>query len=507
MIRAEIAAATAAFATAGIGGADALAELTGFLNAPPTVLVAGLKGTGKTRVVHALAETMPDVVVVERGLHDVPALWDVLVLLTPADRVLSQAEESLVRQARNRGQVVTVLVTRADLFGADRDSAVDEIERLRLAPRLRPLGVRWRFAGREDNIAGLGVRDLLGTDREAGHEPAVRAAFREILDSAVTQLSARVPTRDEERAALAEAGAQLSLVESALSALPASAATRVADRLLTAETRVQEAAHATVPQAVVWVSAMGVGPWEPVMSSLREAWSDLQRTTADVVELEREHFQQEVGRLSTKIRSVAAALAISLTGEHKPQPQWNATDAPDADFVASMDLDGVEHALKQICQAEVDRLAKTQAEGQQDWKIDPARLRPKRDPAGQEKQKPGRAIKRRLRDLGGELRQYGERFVTEADSLLAPKFVDNVSHELVSAVDRLLGVRYAALVVGLRNIVRRAALAESTAAAEVLRSHVDDMAAELSDRHAWSAGYDEILRVRQRIGGESAEPV
>jgi len=120
-----------ATAKLGIDAAQDLASIREFAAGPFVVAIAGLPKTGRSRVGAAIASTAPRREVLEFDVRTVPRLplWDVLLIVTPADRALSRAEEEFAKAARQQRRPVAVVVTRADLLGdaTVRVSAQEEI--------------------------------------------------------------------------------------------------------------------------------------------------------------------------------------------------------------------------------------------------------------------------------------------------------------------------------------------------------------------------------------------
>src|SRR5262245_4972856 len=145
--------------TLGVDTVASVGAIRAFLEGPFIVAVAGLPKTGRSRIGAALSSALSDIDILELDVRRVPtfALWDVLIIVTPADRALSRAEEEIVRTTRQQRRAVVVAVTRSDLLGdaQSRVAGQEEIEKFRLNPILGPLGVGWFFCGANDPVDGL----------------------------------------------------------------------------------------------------------------------------------------------------------------------------------------------------------------------------------------------------------------------------------------------------------------------------------------------------------------
>ena len=320
----------------GIDSAQDLATIRAFADGPFVVALAGLPKTGRSRVGAAMASSAARVDVLKFDVRTVPRLhlWDILLIVTPADRALSRAEEELARAARQHRHPIAVVVTRADLLGDPkaRVSAQEEIERFRLLPALGPLGIKWFFSGANDSLDAIAsfVSQTLGGSPSITHEwPATDALIR-VLDTATAQLGERLAVREREFNVVREIEAQLPLALAHSAEEVKLARLSVRDTLRGPEEKLFEAGFELVSSAVTWISRKGVGAWSDVGHPLRAAWDALLDAGSKVLDAERVRFQAEALRIASKIG--AAREAVGLAGDISLalRASWSTKDFDDA---------------------------------------------------------------------------------------------------------------------------------------------------------------------------------
>jgi hypothetical protein len=452
----------------GIDSAQDLTRIRAFADGPFVVALAGLPKTGRSRVGAALASTAPRLEVMEFDVRTVPhfPLWDVLLIVTPADRALSRAEEELAKAARHQRHPVAVVVTRADLLGDPKTRlyAQEEIERFRLTPSLCPLGINWFFSGASDSLDALAsfVSQALGGEPTVAHEGPALDALNRVLENASGQLGERLAVREREFNALREIEAQLPLALAHSEEQVKLARLSVRDSLRVAEEKLFEAGFALASSAVAWISQVGVGAWSDVEQPLRAAWDRLLSTAGTVLDAERLRFQEEALRIVSKIG--AAREAVGLTGDSSLalSASWSTKEFDDAlKFAGKADLDPLFKALYQ--------------EAQNTIKLE------------MEETEKRKSVVNRIR--------------SSVQHLASGPLDDRLRTRVNADLEAILRTRLGALIDAASTAAVSGARADAAAATAAMRERVVTFRAALENRHAWGTAYGELLELRAWAGG------
>lgn len=456
----------------GIDAAQDLAAIRAFADGPFVVALAGLPKTGRSRVGAAMSSTALQRDVLEFDVRTVPRLplWDVLLIVTPADRALSRTEEGLAKKARQQRRPVAVVVTRTDLLGDPkaRASAQEEIERFRLIPSLSPLGIKWFFSGVNDSLDDLAsfVSHALGGEPSAAHEGPTLGALNKVLDIATGQLSERLIMREREFNLLREVEAQLPLALAHSEEEVKLARLSVRDTLRVAEEKLFGAGFALASFAVAWISRAGVGAWSDVEYTLRAAWDALLAAASTVLDTERLRFQEEVLRLASKIGAAREAVGLAKGSSIALSTSWSTKDFDDAlKSARNADLDPLFKVLHQECQDAI-----------------------KREKEETEKRK---SVVNRI---SSSLQHF-------AAGPLDDRLRTRVNADLEAIVRTHLGT----LIDAASMAAEGGARADAAVVTSAMKEHAAAFRRSLEDRHAWGTAYGELLELRAwaSIGSKS----
>jgi hypothetical protein len=454
----------------GIDAAQDLATIRAFADGPFVVALAGLPKTGRSRVGAAIASSAARRDVLEFDVRTVPRLplWDVLLIVTPADRALSRAEEELARAARQQRHPVAVVVTRADLLGdaKARVSAQEEIERFRLVPSLGPLGIKWFFSGASDSLDALAsfVSQALGGEPSVTHEGPALDALNRVLDSATGQLGERLAVREREFNVLREIEAQLPLALAHSEEEVKLARLSVRDTLRVAEEKLFEAGFALASSAVAWISRAGVGAWSDVEHPLRAAWDALLVAAGAVLDAERLRFQEEALRIASKIGAAREAVGFAGDSSLALSTSWSNKEFDDAlKSAGKADLDPLFKALHKECQDAI-----------------------KREKEEAEKRK-------------GVINRIG----SSLQHLAAGPLDDRLRTRVNADLEAIVRTRLGTLAEAASTAAESGARADAAAATASMKERVVAFRTSLEDRHAWGTAYGELLELRAWAGGGS----
>ena len=454
----------------GIDVEQDLEAIRAFAEGPFVVALAGLPQTGRSRVGAAVASATPRPEVPEFDLRTMPKLplWDVLLVITPADRALSRAEEELAKAARKHRYPVAVVVTRADLLGDPkaRMSAQEEIERFRLSPSLGPLGIKWFFSGANDSLDALTsfVSQTLGGEPPVAHEGPALDALNRVLDTATGQLGERLTVREREFNVLREIEAQLPLALAHSDQEVKLACLSVRDSLRAAEANLYEAGFSLASSAVAWVSRVGVGAWSDVEYPLRTAWNTLITVASKVLDVERLRCQEEALRLASKIETARESVGLIEDSALMLSASWCTADFDDAvKSVEETDLEPLFTSLQTLCQDAIER-------------------------EKEDAQKQKSAVNR----IGSRLQH-----------LTASPLDDRLRTRVNADLEAIVRTRLSTLIDAASKAVEDAARADAAVANAAMKERVVAFRASLEDRHDWGTAYGELLELRAWTGGGS----
>jgi hypothetical protein len=463
-----------ATAKLGIDAVQDLEAIRTFADGPSVVAIAGLPKTGRSRIGAAVASSSPRREVIEFDVRSMPRLplWDVLLIITPADRALSRAEEELARAARNRRHPVAVVVTRADLLGEPsmRVSAQEEIERFRLAPSLGPLGVTWFFSGAADSLDSIAsfVNEVLGSETTVLHEGPALDALSRVLETATGQLGERLAIREREFNILREIEAQLPLALARSEEEVKLARLSIRDTLRAAEEKLFEAGFALASAAVAWISRAGIGAWSDVEHPLRASWEALLEVVDNVLDLERLRFQEEASRIASKIGLARAAVGLAERNALEMSTSWSTRDFAEAlKSARQADLDPLFKALHQECQDAVKR--------------------------GEEETERRKGV---ISRIGSSLHH-----------LSVGPLDDRLRTRVHADLEAIVRVRLGTVIEAASKAAEDGARGDAATATGAMKGQVVDLRALLEDRHAWGTAYGELLELRAWAGGSRCHGV
>jgi hypothetical protein len=334
----------------GIDRGSDLDAIRRFADGPVVITVAAESGEHAASVA-ALAESAGIGATVQRtslGSVAQPALCDLLIVVTPANRALSLSEESVVRKAHAHGSGVALALVDVGLFGdgPERKQAITEIERLRLGPALTPLAVPWFFLGTDEGDEAF--TNALRRARSAGHERAARHVLDAVMHSMLDDLAARLAAHDQEAARLLQAEALLAAVPGRLEHEAGLVRMSLRRSLEAAEQNVYQAGLETPALLAIWLASRGRAEWAPVEEPLRQSWRQCLDLARHIADRSRTRFAGEIARLDPTVQaglppSECASLASS----------WDTGDLREAlASLAAVDLERIFGELRAQCEPE-----------------------------------------------------------------------------------------------------------------------------------------------------------
>lgn len=452
----------------GIDSVGDLRAIRSFADGPLVIAVAGLPKTGRSHIGSALRPPSGKREVLEIDVRSAPklGLWDLLVVVTPADRALAQAEEELVRAARRRNRPAAVVVTRADLLGdaEGRRAAQEEIEQFRLAPALSPVGVPWFFNGSGEPLDAVEafVSRALAGGASVAHEGPARQALTIVLDAAAEQLGDRIAVRNREFSTLQEIEAQQPLALAHADEEVKLARLSVRDALGAAEEALYETGFALASSAVAWVARGGVGDWSDVEQPLRAAWDDLVDAATQALDTERQRFQSEAIRIAGKIES--ARETVGLATEEAPafSTSWT-TPAFDAavESAKNVNLQPLFTALEKECRDAVEK-----------------------DKEDAEERK-------------GVVNRIG----SSLQHLASRPLDDRLRTRVHADLEAIVQARLETLVEAASSAAHGGAKGDAAVAADAIRDRILAFRTSLEERHAWGTAYGTLLELRSWVSG------
>ena len=451
----------------GIHETERFALIRSYAEGPPVVAVAGFSGTGRSRVGAAVASgaTRPSVLKLDIRFPPPLLLWDVLLIVSPADRALSQAEEDLAREASRQRCPVAVVITRVDLLGDQlaREGALQEIERFRLRPTLSPMGIGWFFSGVEDPLESVVsfVNGALAGAPSASHQRASLTALSRVLGDASRQLGERLAARERELNVLRVFESQVPLVTAHLEEEVKLARLSVGDALRTSEGRLFESASTLASVAAAWVSRAGIGEWSDIESPLRTEWNELLETAAGVVDAERLRFQEEIARVASKIDKARELVGLLQSHDVPVLTTWSTAEFEDGlDALRKVSLRPLFDTLRRQCQEAVN-----------------------------EQRSAASPTQRVVRRIQSGLQQ-----------LAKPPLSSRLHDRIVEQLEALVSARLKTLLEAALEAAEEGARQDLGRATVALRQALLDLRSELAERYAWEGAYGELQELSASVG-------
>jgi len=462
----------------GIDCADEIQEIAGFLKGPHVVAVAGLPGSGRSTVGRRLQPLPPATRMLELDLRTAGklGLWDALVLVTPADRALSQNEEEVARTNRLGRRATWLVVSRADGLGTGeaRRAAEEEIATLRLEPALGRLGVPWHFNGTDDSLEALAgqLASSLAKDSRQAHERAALDGLSRLLEQAIAEFSERVSRREQEYEQLRELHASVPLTLAYLEEVVRLARLTAAEEGRAVMEGLLEAGYKTLLETLAWLEGQGAGDWADVERPLREAWDAALAKAPDACASAHDGVLAELGRLAARVDGVAEQLGLRPRMQVPAEGRWSSEDVERAAGALPREfLDPRLEELRSMASDEVRRKCDEEEPNpdEGDW--------PKSD----------------MEELSDQLRDKAKALVAKARNTIQGPFAQRAEARLLDGLSAMLRPKLSRLTeaatitseVLARNAVNRFA--------EQLTSTVDLLQRELRQRHQWGEAYQELL--------------
>jgi hypothetical protein len=483
------------------------AELEEFLSGPPVVWVVGPPHGQRSSLAEALAVATPAALVTEHDPAALPRypLWDVAVVVTPADQVLSAHEVRFVVEAAKRRQAVLLVVSRLYVLGDEkaRTAGRAEIERYRLSELLGPRRVPWFFddANGPDDTGGgtttavtAAVSEVLA-DRQ-DHASAGGAAVQALLDGVVDALAARLPDREADRKRVDAVGAQHAAHSAYLRGLATEYVARGVERLRGGNDRIAHALATVVDAADSWVTAGGEAPWPDAEGPVRLAWAEIVRVAHALPTGLRAELRAEIGRVEEGVRRDLVPLVPEANPAPWPAPRWQLEEL---EAVLGR-LDDVD--LGPVLQrAEARTRAALAAEQEQKRETASTRRGPATASA------PATSGSGSAPAIGGEVGRgrhaaralrYGAARAagTALRKLNSTPLAEDLRAALLADVTLAVGDRLDEVVAAVRREIAPAARAECEAGVERLHTLVATAQDAVQARHRWYGAYRRLLDLR-----------
>jgi hypothetical protein len=497
------------------GPAPTTAVVREFLAGPPVVRVTGPKHGERATVARWLEEQVPSARVLDAELAppDPNLLWDVSVVVTPADRMLSLPEKNFIEAAAAARRPVMVLVSRLAVFGDadDQAEARRELDSLSLTPFLRPRGVRWAYFPQspQDYDPAVARQVAMMAAGEGGHDRAVRAYLRREADALIgtaTGLLAERRTRQDAIMALRArvTGQRASLIEGARTRVLAAL-----DRLRAAQARVYQSVDALVDMARAWLDSGGLVPWADVEHPVRGAIAQLAADTGRLGPDFEAAIRGDLGRLGDILEKNLGhpGLGPAVVSEVGVPWQEPAMDAALA-MVSGASLDPVLSAAEKLMQDYLDTLSKFGEGGdsgrddQPDDGSDNGSADDTPDGSGDDVSDKDTS---RWGYVTGALSAIGRTIADAADPLpTAPSYADTVYEQVHGTVlqflDAYLRPRVREAAAQVEDTLTRAGRAAVDDALAAAGRALDNAEADLAGRYPWADAYARLIALRDEIG-------
>jgi hypothetical protein len=494
------------------GPAPTTAMVRAFLAGSPVVRVTGPKHEERATVARWLEVQVPGARILDAELvpPDPDLLWDVSVVVTPADRMLSLPEKNLIEAAAVARRPVMVIVSRLAVFGDadDQAEARRELDSLSLTPFLRPRGVRWAYFPQspQDYDAAVARQVAIMAAGEGGHDRAVRAYLRREADaliSTATGLLAERRARQDAIMALRAwvAGQRASLVEGARTQVLAAL-----DRLRAAQARVYQSVDALVNMARAWLDSDGLVPWADVEHPVRAAIAQLAADTGRLGPDFEAAIRGDLGRLGDILeenlgRPGLGPAVMSEVGVPWQEPAMDVALA----MVSGASLDPVLSAAEKLMQDYLDKISKSGEGGgsgrddQPDDGSDNCSDDEGPSGSGDDGSDNGNS---RWGYVAGALSAIGR---TIADPLpTAPSYADTVYEQVHGTVlqflDAYLRPRVREAAAQVEDTLTRAGRAAVDDALTAAGRALDSAEADLAGRYPWADAYSRLIALRDEIG-------
>lgn len=297
-------------------------ELLSFVESPFLVMIVGRTNSDAEKIQERLSESFTTLTFVSTDLASV-GLCDAIIVCTPADMALSDAELRLIEKTNALRKSVFVEVTRTETLGAGRqqEAGIREISSLRLEPNLTRLGVEFSFSDSEAAISSNTRNFVARAHKRAEGRlhvlPVMDELVREI-SRAQSDLKAAVTKRDHELEQLEHLQSGLGAIEARLVDLGDLSRLRISEALRTIQADYQKALMESVNFLVSCVEGNPSGE-RSARVAMDEGWRAFESGTHSAYPLTASAYSKQVAELLGDVLAVASRLEYDLNAPILPQ--------------------------------------------------------------------------------------------------------------------------------------------------------------------------------------------
>lgn len=449
--------------------ATEVATLRDFWAGPRVVLVTGPPRADRTRLTAALTEAVPSATVAEIDIAGVADRHrDVLVLATPADKLLPIEQQDLLKATAPDGGPILVAVTGLHRLGDERAQAATraELEQLRLRPLLTPLGLRWWFTEPDDTSDGLGAEVARQCAVDELHSRQVRTALTALADGAIARCQPRVKDRETHLELLHRLRQQLGPAGSDAQDQVRTQALTARDVMSEMFERFYEEVGPARDRALAWLANDRITPWNDVVHPLQQSWSALVAGIGETPARQAAALHGELERIVRAESQLAARLGVTVEPLAFTDRIW--ADPASAEALGRLaDID-LAPGLERFRQSITPKNAENEGEN-------PDQGRP-----------PNR------------VNQFVRRVGTEIDDRLRKPDPEQMATQFDAGLRTLIRPRSAAVVDTIQRLVETEGNVDATAVGAWLEATAKVVADEVEERHRWYDDYLKLVAFRDR---------
>ena len=486
----------------GLDFQKSLNEVRAFLEGDPVLAIAGHRWSGKSAVEKHLQDDVTSIKTVEIPHDQGPGLWDTIVVTTPIEAALSDSDLRFIKHYRTLRRPVLVAVTGFGEQDDDIAGALDEVGRLRLAPRLQPLGVDWLPWGESEARGGAHARvlEMLKGGDSGSHDKPALDALSTILAAAVGQMEERVLVRDRQRRRLADEERSLPLAMSHLAETARMARLRLRDTLRNSRDDLHRSAEEMAGALDEWVIRGGRGSVDDATELLEDGWKLFVNLVGEALANSSTTFHAEATRVVARPLAAFDEMEIPRPQETVEIRSWFGEAVERArDRLVDLDLGPLLRAAVEEAEAELRSTEGGEPEQDPEFAGDGSSSEHASTSIRHRRESPGDEDIR-WEELAAKARDAFEKIKEQAKGV-SPPLLERLNLLVAIYMDAQVSVRLDKLLALASKDVENGARADVERYGQTLRGRVGTLHTALDERHNWTSDHLALTRLVERVDG------
>ena len=446
-----------------------------FYNNGIVIAIASISGVEQKEIAGVLSKKFPEVKILQIDLERIPdlKLWDILIVLTPADQALSHKEEIEIKNSVQNKIPTFLMVVGLQYYIEELEEIRQELIEFRLKPILGSIKVSWGFYA-DNDITSLSM--YLSTVISLGlphiHNCPTKNAIRYISEASRIKLQEELKQHDIDNRKLQEFQQVLPLMERQFPEESNMAILRYKDVVRSIEDSLYEGAYQLVDASVIWVTRNGLGEWSDVVQDFYATWNANKSKIEYLLEQQSGRFREQLEYQNRRITKFSEDLDLFPNTPLEFRDNWYSTEFEQAiQLFLEIKVELITQLVLEDCQECLANQSKTQNILEEESEESDISV-------GLDKLRSGvSTLKETLSGLSAP----------SFESELKTKVISNMAALFQKRIERLLEVGVL--------VVDQSTKVDSQQGIEQMREKMKQYRSELSQRYHWGEAYKTLLDI------------